>query len=424
MKRKKQSRGGKPSVDGYDHLGSDSDFYSGSSPEVQPLYESQHNASMQHVRKTGRHQAVTGRRKETVDPREKMALVAILNSFVLILLLLIAFFLLWKGISIYEEKVLRETLSEQEVTPVLKQLVLEDDFDIEDSESRDLFAERVEIWKEAGRLVRSAEGLIQRSNYLQAISRCQEALQLNPAHIDALEHLGELYFMQGMYVEAINSYIRLLNVDPSRADIKVKLIEVLDKYRDANAVVFMARWYLEANEYNGDIQRYLANALFAKEEYEEAVEAYRRVLVDNPDDAQALEKMADAYMHLDNYADALSTLDKLESINFRDPQYYRNIAVCHAQLGHSLETVQTLGKGAHLFGQNTVIGWIQDPRLDPVREDRTFQAFADRVGGEEFRKWLEKVAQSMESERPEAIAPQLDLPKQEALDANLLQQKK
>ena len=182
----------------------------------------------------------------------------------------------------------------------------------------------------------------------------------------------------------------------------------------------MAEWYLEENNYDADIQRYMANAYFGKEEFEKAAEAYERVLKDSSKDVDAREKQAKAYMHLSEWERALSALNTLREINYRDAVYYHDIAICHAQLGQSQETVQTLGKAAHLFGQNVVVGWIQDPQLDPIREDRTFQSFADRVGGEEFRKWLEKVATSMDGDERKDVSPQLKMPENGSLDNELL----
>lgn len=419
MKRKKQNNNTPKSAAGYDHQSSNSDFYAAGSKSEQPLYGQQHRPSVRGVHKTGRHQDATERRKEGVDIREKMALEAILKSGVMILLLLIAFFMLWKGVSIYEESVFLKNQGDPELSPVMKEVVLVEEFDIESQESRELFAERIEVWKEAKRLVRSADGLLARNNYDQAIERCQKALEINPSHTGALERLGQLYFEKGMFVESINSYVRMLSVDPSREDLQEKVIQALDAHHDADAVTYMSRWYLEENPYNANVQRYLANALFTQEKFVEAANAYGRVLKDNPGDVEALEQQAQSYMYLKEYAQALKTLDMLRENNYRDANYYRSIAVCHAQLGQGMETVQTLGKAAHLFGQNIVIGWIQDPRLDPVREDRTFQAFADRVGGEEFRKWLEKVAKTMDGEEREDITPQLTLPK-ENLEPELL----
>lgn len=420
MRKKRKSHGSQRAAGGYDHIAANTDFYS-TAPSEQPLFQDKKVSDARHVRKTGRHKAVGGRKKEGVDPREKMALVAILKSCIMILLLVIAFFMLRKGISLYEEKVWMDTQGKQEASPVMREVVLVEDFSIEDQDARELFAERIEVWKESERLVRSAEGLLKRNNIDQAIERCQDALRLDAAHMGALELLGTLYFQQGMNIEAINSYIRLLSVEPAREDLQEKLIQALDAHGDADAVVYMARWYLEQNTYDEDIQRYLAHALFAKEEYAKAVEAYDRVLKDSPKDVVALEQQVQAHMILEQYDQALKALTLLNETNYRDPVYYKNIAVCHAQLGHSLETVQTLGKGAHLFGPKVVIGWIQDPRLEPVRDDRSFQAFAERVGGEEFRRYLEQMAKTMEGQGQTEPDPQLKLPDQpEMLQDDLL----
>ena len=424
MKRKKQTNSTSKASGSYDHLGDQSDFYTGGVPTEQPLYQDRHHSSNTRVRKTGRHQAVAGRRKEAVDIRERMALLAILKTGVMIILLVIAFFLLKQGISIYEESLFVKTQGEEMVSPVLREIQSVEEFNIDDQDSREMFAERIEVWKEASRLVRSAEGLLKRDNLDLAIERCQDALRVDPSHMGALEHLGVLYYQKGMNVEAINSYIRLLSVDPTRKDLQEKLIQALDAHEDPNAVAYMSRWYLEQNEYNENVQRFLANALYRNEEYAEAASAYSRVLKDDSTDLESLEQQAKAYMFLEEYENALESLGVLRERNYREQSYYRQIAICNAQLGHGLETVQTLGKAAHLFGQNIVMGWVQDPQLDPVREDRTFQAFADRVGGEEFRKWLEKVAKTMDGEEKKDIAPQLSLPKNGAFDQELLKPRK
>ncbi len=424
MKKKNHSSSGPRQAGRFEHLPTDSDFYAGGGSGEQPLYQERAHSASSRVRKTGRHKAVTGRRKEAVDQRERMALLAILKTAVMILLLGILFFMLWKGIKLYEESIWMKNQVAVEPSPVMREVALVEDFNITNANDRLQFVERVEIWKETDRLVRSADNLLKGNNFDQAILRCQEALRLDPAHMGALERLGTLYFSQGLYVESINSYIRLLSVDPSRADLQKLLIQSLDAHGDSDAVVFMAQWYLSEQYYDADIQRFLANAYYKKEQYAEAAAAYERVVKDSPKDNAAQELLAKAYMKLGNFEQALVPLETLRESNYREANYYRMITVCNAQLGRSQETVQTLGRAAHLFGQNTVIGWMQDPLLDPVRQDRTFQAFADRVGGEEFRKWLEKVAQTMEGSDRKEITPLLTLPEQDKMDTELLKPRK
>jgi tetratricopeptide (TPR) repeat protein len=425
MRRKRQDSSLGQGTAGFDHIARGADLYSSGAPEEQPLYADRRISGAGHVRKTGRHQAVTGRRKETADPREKMALLAILKSVIVILLLMITFFLLWKGIKLYEEKVWMDAQGEEKIAPVLSEMVLVEEFDIANKDARDVFAERIKVWRESQRLVGSVDTLLARGNIDQAIKRCQDALRLDPAHSGALERLGELYFKKGLFIESVNSYIRLLSVDPSRKDMQVKLIKSLDAQDDSKSVVFMAQWYQEENTYNEDVQRFLANALFEQGNFAEAAAAYERVLVDDAADVLAREKLADSYMNLEQYDKALTALEALRVTNYREQRYYHAIAICNAQLRNSEETVQALGKAAHLFGQKVVVSWVKDPKLDPVREDRAFQAFADRVGGEEFRKWLEQMAKTMEGAEREDVEPQLKLPTtSDTIDPELLQQRR
>lgn len=423
MRKTKQPKSTKRVDSGLENVPVDSEFYTGS-PTERPLFQDKPVSESQRVRKTGRHQAAQGRRKEAVDPREKLALLAILKSTIIILLLVITFFALRTGVKLYEERILLATQGTVETSPVMREVALVEDFDIGNTTTREIFIERIEIWKNADRLVRSADDLMKRDNIDQAIVRCQDALRQDPTHNGALERLSNLYYVKGMTAESINSYIRLLSADPSREDFQEKLIQVLDIHGDADAVVFMAKWFLEQNHYDSDVQRYLANALYLQEEFSDAVIAYERVLKDDPRNFPALEKLAKSYMHLEDYEAALEALDKLRINNYRDQNYYRQIAVCNAQLGLSSKTVQTLGKAANLFGKNVVVGWIRDPRLDPIREDRIFQAFTVRIGGEKFKMWLDKVAKTIEEDNREEAAPQvLNRPKNEQLNADLLKAK-
>jgi tetratricopeptide (TPR) repeat protein len=426
MRKKRSKTNSAHTSDGFEHLSSSHNEFYATSPAEKPLFDDSGASDSKQVRKTGRHQAVGGRKKENIDPREKMALMAILKSVIMILLLIIAFFMLRKGISLYEESIWLNHAMAGETSPVLQEVVLIEDFDIQQQDSREKFAERINLWQEADRLVRSADALMHRSIYDQAIERCQDALRLDPAHTGALARLGELYYSKGNFVEAVNAYIRLLSVDPSKSEVQKQLIQSLNAFGDSEAVMYMAEWYQEQNTYDTEVQRYLANALYATEDYAKAAEAYQRVLRENSKDIQALQQQTSAYMLLEQYENALIPLAKLRETNYRKQEYYKQIAVCNAQLQRSKETVQTLGRAAQLFGEKLIIGWVRDPQLDPVREDRGFLAFTERIGNTEFRKWNEKMVKDIErdGEEPAESKLKLELPSSGSFDSELLKPKK
>jgi tetratricopeptide (TPR) repeat protein len=420
MRKKKQEEEESHTPAGLEHPTLNSDFY-GSAPSELPLYQDGSDLDRNRVRKTERHRVDSGLNKETIDPREKMALLAILKAAVIILMVLIAFFMLWKGIKLYEESIWMDNQPAMELSPVMSDIPGAENIASSDVETGQSFAARIQGWQEADRLVGAADSLLLRNNYDQAIERCQDALRLDPAHMAALKMLGELYYEKGMYPEAVNTYIRLVSIDPSRKDMKKLLITALDTNGDAESVVAMAQWFRDTDGFDEDFHRYLANALFQLEEYSEAAMAYERLLKSSPQDADGIQNLASSYIYLEQYDQALVVLEKLQAINYRDQNCYKQILICHAQLGHGSETVQILGKAAHLFGQNTVVSWISDPQLDPVRQDPSFQAFADRVGGREFRLYLEKMSQAMEGEDDKGIDPHLTIPKQDEMDGEVHQ---
>ena len=415
MRKKKQEKESSHTSAGLEHTTLNSDFYE-SAPTELPLYHDGSELDRNRVRKTERHPAVSGLSNETIDPREKIALLAILKAAIMTLMLLIAFFMLWKGIKLYEESIWMENQPVEELSPVLYDLPGAETLESGDMEEGDSFADRIHGWQEAGRLAGVVDALLLRNNYDQAIERCQDALWLNPAHMGALTKLGELYYAKGMYPEAINTYIRLVSIDPSRKEMKKRLITALDANGDSESVVAMAQWFRDTNGFDEDFHRYFASALFKLENYAEAATAYERLLKAAPQDAGVLQSLANAYMSLEQYDNALVALEQLQTINYRDLNCYKQIVICHAQLGHGPEAVKILGKAAHLFGQSTAVSWISDPQLDPIRQDPAFQSFADSVGGKEFRLYLEKVAQAIEGEGDPGIDPHLNLPGQEEVD--------
>ncbi|MBN2162181.1 MAG: tetratricopeptide repeat protein [Pontiellaceae bacterium] len=418
MKKKKHSNN-RLNSGGFDPMTDSNDFYSGS-PTERPLYQDRRKTDMNRVRKTARHQDLTGRRKEAADLREKMALIAIMKATIILIVLIILFFALWKGIGLYEEKVFVDNLPDTQGAPLLNPLQGLGEMDVNVREAGAPFSERIEQWKKAERIVDNVDNLLLRDNIDQAIIRCQEALEVAPMHMGALERIARLYFDQKMYAEAVNTYVRMLGVEPSRSDLQVDLLKALNMYGDPDATIAVGQWYHEKNMYNGEVQRYLANAFFLKKEYAEAAEAYAVVIAEKPGDSSVLENQAICYMELKEYQKALDVLEQQALVDLRDPDCYKRMTFCFAQLGKEEDVVQTLGRSAHLFGADAVAMWIQDPRLDPVRMDRSFQIFADSVVTEEYRKYLERMAQTMENAEKAEIAPQLDLPDRTQLDPELL----
>ena len=405
---------------GFDNL-PDNEFYTGA-PTEQPLHQDRRVSDLHKNRNTRRHQAPVGRAKQKLDQREMGAVMGVLRSIIIIILLAIAFFMLSEGVRLYEERVFLENQKDPDISPVMESLILTEEMDIEQQDVTAFMTERTSAWDEASRLARSAEGLIVQGHYDLAVQRCQDALRYNPTHSGVLEMLGQLYFKKGEMIKTINTYNRLISVNPDREDLQEMLIQAFEARGDVDAVEYLARWYLERNHYDEDVQRSLADSLFSQGHFVEAVKAYERVLKDKPDDTAALKNKMAAHMEIGQYEEAVFLLGELYETSFQEPEYYEQLAVCYAQLEKSQEAVQALGKAAHKFGPEMVVRWIVDPRFDPIREVRSFDLFCATIGTDEFLEWIKTMDKAMEGTEDGFIAPQLETP--ESAEMELLLQRK
>jgi tetratricopeptide (TPR) repeat protein len=394
------------------------DLYASNQRSEKPLYQDATSSKMAgSMHRTTRH--YSSKRDVVVDERDKSALIFILKLSIVALLLLVLLVVIWKGIGLYEKNMLLEAKKVMEGDQRLDLVLGTETFDIEAASKSGLFSERVKNWQEVERMVRSADAFILRNLYDQAIVRCTDALKLDPLHSGALSRLAQLHYDLGNYQDAVNVYVKLLSIEPSKVEVQEKLIRSLEAYGDYDGVRQMAEWYLESNRFDPDVQRMLANARFKEEDYEGAIEAYEKSLQAG-EDVEALHKMAAAQMMTLRYSDALASYEKLRRIEYDNPDYHFNVAVCRAQLKLPNETVNALGRAVQVFGTGTVVSWIEDPRLDAVREERAFQIFTDRLAGEEFRIRQEQLARRMSKERQEQVkTPTLRPERQTMIDEKL-----
>ncbi len=147
-----------------------------------------------------------------------------------------------------------------------------------------------------------------------ALEFFRKALEINPA--DALVHagIGHTLFQLDRYDDAVASIKRAFSIDP----------DLLQTHRDLNLVLGWALHktgrtdqagrYLsnilgkEAQDANGFLQ--IADTFRITEEYERAVEAYRRALEMDPGHAQARAGLGDALYRLQRYEEAIDSMQQ------------------------------------------------------------------------------------------------------------------
>ena len=427
MKKNKQQQTRSEKTSYGTSAGGGSDFYESATGD-QPLYQRHQTSNQGATRVTARHVNQRGKRKENADHRDKMALLGILKAAVLLVALVITFVLLKFGITMYEDKREREELqrelaeSKGSASSSLSALP-----DLQNpGEDGDVpILQVVGDCEAAEILLRAADGFLLRDNFDAAMEKCKAALVVDPVHMRALEMMGRLYYEKGQYSESMGAYLHLIRIEPEREDLQLSLLRALDGLDNPDTTIKVAEWYLERHEYSHEVQKYLAYALLEKERYEDALDAFSRLLKDTPKDAEYLTRKSNILMHQQRYDDALVSLLQLKKVSAHDAGCYRNLAICYAQQENAYEAQDILGQSAHLFGPQPVVAWVQDPLMDPIRGDRGFQSFVERIGGAKFREYLEEIARKAEVEQKISISEGLnDMPDEKAITPDLLNVKK
>ena len=144
------------------------------------------------------------------------------------------------------------------------------------------------------------------------VNRYKELVEVNPTDIDSWVNLGDAYYDQADFNNAIKAYEKALELDPLSSEIWNNL---------------------------GLINSYIG-------EYETSIECYKKALEIDPDDAITYYNMGFSYEDIQDYENAIKAYKKAIEI---DPNYtdsYNNIALIYRE--------------RDLFSKNLYVGrtWI------------------------------------------------------------------
>ena len=129
----------------------------------------------------------------------------------------------------------------------------------------------------------------------EAIAAAQEALALEPLHVEALKNLGLAYKAGGDHARAIDAYRQAVSLAPRQCNLHYNLGVVFveqRRYQDAIGAFCAA---LSANRFYSAAQRGLGLALEHLGHFEEAVECYQTCLRRDPRDVATRLLLGAAY---------------------------------------------------------------------------------------------------------------------------------
>ena len=312
--------------------------------------------------------------------RDVSALYLILRSIIFILVLIIGAYFFNQGIAIYKEKINLEFKKQQTLSPILKEVKLIDSVNFENLvDKKSFFEKQVSKWKLSERNLIAAKDLDSRGNINEAIRLCHKSLNDNPANLDTLVFLINLYEREESYIEAINTIFRVLSVENDKPELLEKLVSLLYQIEDFPSVLNVSEFYNENYVFNYNVNLLRANSFNNIKDYKNAITLYKRLAIIEPNDLNPINAQINIHFLQNNYSEALPLLNSNYEKFHRDEKFYYNYALCNAELGDINKVCEILSKANKIFGPFKIKDWLSNPVYSKFGENRIFKIFNKRI---------------------------------------------
>ena len=191
------------------------------------------------------------------------------------------------------------------------------------------------------------------TKYEEADAEFERSIELNSNLYEAHYFHARALFAQGRKEEAVHRFEEASRVNPE----------------DYQAPFFLAQTFLS-----------LGRRAYAAASLRKVVEAVKRHLAFNADDARALYLGAGALVELGELELAQQWSAKAQEIDPDDALVLYNVACIFAQLGENDKALDCLEKSYESSGSAESLNWMrEDPYFDPLREEPRYKALIAKL---------------------------------------------
>ena len=353
--------------------------------------------------------------------RDISALSYILRLFIVIIILIIFFGLIILGIFLYKERL----LVEQKKTPpsaVMSEVLIVKTNDLNSLNNDNFFKNQCSFWEQESKDIRKINELYKFGYIQQALDKCNVVLNRNPYNQEVLLKAADIFLELNRPIEAVNAYIRLINLNQNNADLIEKLIKSLFELGDHRSVINLSDWYYTSYVFNEDIHYLMYQSFIKLKENNRALEISERFSSTSKYYIEVINQKIEILINEKRYGDAILCLELVSQARYREPTFYRDYSRCYAKLGDVKSSVEILGKAANIFGQNVVLQWLLSDDYELILENSYFKAFSSRIGGQQLAKQMNQLSENPNDQSSDNqglllnntetfnnLAPQLDI---------------
>ncbi len=169
----------------------------------------------------------------------------------------------------------------------------------------------------------------------------EAAQKIDPNSEDVALNLARLYGESGDIHKAIET-LKAVPEDDRSAKLAFALGAGYDQIKDTKDAVTAYQQAVDMDPDNLDAKRALAQALLNNNQLSDAEHAYQEIASADPQDAQALVRIAECQRRLGHYEPALATLKKAQALSSDNEEIQFNESLTYDALGRYPEATQLL----------------------------------------------------------------------------------
>jgi tetratricopeptide (TPR) repeat protein len=202
----------------------------------------------------------------------------------------------------------------------------------------------------------------------------EAAQKIDPNSEDVALNLARLYGESGDIKKAIET-LKAVPEDDRTAKLAFALGAGYDQIKDTKDAVAAYQQAVDLDPDNLDAKRALAQALLSNNQLSDAEHAYQEIAAADPQDAQALVRIAECQRRQGHYEPALATLKKAQALSSDSEEILFNEALTYDSLGQYADATKLLQ------GLVTHSAKADNHYTDQEKNNRSY--FLDRLGNVE-----------------------------------------
>lgn len=194
--------------------------------------------------------------------------------------------------------------------------------------------------------------------FQDAIRAYWESLRNNPNDAVAYKNLGIAYEAQQRYSEAIEQYQKAIELDPEYAHAYNNLGQAYARQRRYAEAIQQFRKAIAMDPTYARAHNGLGHVYYAQKQYSEAIEQFRRAIEIDPQYLNAYANLGNAYYAQQRYPEAIAKYQKALELNPKDAHAYANLGNVYFTQKRYEEAIRLYERAIELDPKKTDVAYL------------------------------------------------------------------